>query len=148
MSLRQTQFSPLIRGIAAATIFVWLGALALCQTECCSGDEHDSASTDHHHAEAGPHSHDHDKAPGSQQESSVCLSLKSVLNISSAVSIPKVVLQPLYDLALAPTPSTDTAETWVISHFRQTRPGKWVLTPEVCLGPAFRSLAPPYLPIA
>src|SRR6266850_2168698 len=143
MSLRKTQFSPLIRGIAAATIFVWLGAFALCQTECCSGDEHDS--TDHHHAEAAPHSHDHDKAPGSQQESSVCLSLKSVLHISSAVSIPKVVLQPLYDLALAHTPPTDTAEPSVLSHFRQTRPGKWVLTPEVCLGPAFRGLAPPYL---
>jgi hypothetical protein len=31
----------------------------------------------------------------------------------------------------------------VVPLFRQARPGDWVFTPEVSLGPAFRSLAPP-----
>jgi hypothetical protein len=29
--------------------------------------------------------------------------------------------------------------------FRQSGTHDWVFTPEVCLGPAFRSLAPPFL---
>src|SRR6266513_2929270 len=102
MGFRQTEFRPLIRGIAAGTLFVWLGALALCQTECCSGEEHQSASTDQHHADVAPHSHSHDQdhggAPGSQKESSVCLSLKSVLHTSSAVLVSKAPLHPLYEV--------------------------------------------------
>ena len=149
MSLRQTKFRPWIRVIAGATLFAWLGALALCQTECCSGDEHQSASADHHHADATPHSHSHDQdhgnAPGSQKESSFCLSLNSVLHTSSAISISKAALQPLYELPFAPATIGDTASAFACQHFRQGRPRDWVFTPEVCLGPAFRSLAPPIL---
>ncbi len=152
MTLRQIKFRPLIRVIAVATLFAWLGALALCETECCSGDEHDSAPADHHHADAAPHSHSHDQdhgnAPGSQKESSFCLSLKSLLYTGSTLLLSKPALQPLYGLTLAPTLSTDTAAPSMVLHLRQARPGEWVLTPEVCLGPAFRSLAPPSLPIA
>ncbi len=147
MNLRQTKFRPLVRVTAVATLFAWLGALALCQTECCSGDEHHSASADHHHADAAPHSHSHDhdqgNAPGSQKESSFCLSLKSFFHNSSGFSISKPILQPLYELTFALTPSADTAASSILLRFRQAKPADWVFTPEVCLGPAFRSLAPP-----
>ena len=152
MSFRQTKFSPLLRGIAAATLFVWLGALALCQIECCSGDEDDSASADHHHADAAPHSHSHDQdhrnASGNQKESSFCLSLKFLLHNSPGLSLSKPAPQPLYELTFAPAAIEDTATLFIGLHFRQAKPGDWVFTPEVCLGPAFRSLAPPSLPIA
>src|SRR6266568_5017678 len=112
MNLRQTKFRPLVRVTAVATLFAWLGALALCQTECCSGDEHQSASADHHHADATPHSHSHDQdhgnAPGSQEESTFCLSLKSLLHNPSGFSISKPAPQPLYELAFGPAPIPDT----------------------------------------
>ncbi len=40
----------------------------------------------------------------------------------------------------------DATETQLNSYFsRQAWKGDWVLTPLVCLGPAFRSLAPPFV---
>ena len=147
MSFRQTKVSPLTRFIAAAMILVWVGAIALCQTYCCSGDEHHSDSADHHHADAAPHSHSHDQddsnAPGNEKESSFCLSLKSLLHNSSGLSLSKPAPLPLYELTFAPEAIGDTATPFIALHFRQAKPGDWVFTPEVCLGPAFRSLAPP-----
>ena len=145
MSFCQTKFSPLIRCIALAALFVWVGALARCQTECCSCDEHQSAPFEHHHANATSHvhSHKHSNAPVSQGESSFCLSLKSLFHNSSGLVISKPALQPLYELPSAASTMCDPAPVFVAQHFRQAKPAEWVFTPEVCLGPAFRSLAPP-----
>src|SRR5438270_11952206 len=128
MGFRQTEFRPLIRGIAAGTLFVWLGALALCQTECCSGDEHHSDSAENHHAEVAAHDQDHDQdhgsAPGNQKESSACLCLKSVLHTSSAVLVSKAALHPLYELTFTSTPSMDAGDLSVLLRFRQGKPAE------------------------
>ena len=152
MSLLQTKFKPWIRVIAIATLFAWLGALVFCKAGRCSGNEHHSGSADQHQADAAPCCHSHQQnrgnAPVSKHECSFCLSLKSVEHSSSAISISKAAFQPLYELTFAPTPPANTQVPSIVLRFRQARPSEWVLTPEVCLVPAFRSLAPPSVPVA
>ena len=143
MSFRQRKVSAPIRLVAAATMLVWVGAITLCQIQCCSGDERRSASD---HADAAAcchHNQERSNAPGDQEGCTFCLSLKSLLHNACGLSISKPPLQPLYELAFAPAPVRDTATSLIAEHFRQAKPRDWVFTPEVCLGPAFHSLAPP-----
>jgi hypothetical protein len=144
MSLRQTTLRPLLRRFAAVTLFVWLGATAMCLSECvCS----DSQPQEHHH-ESATASHDHDDdsplpANDCQDHGSFCNSLRATaLSSAKLADAPALPALLLYTLATPDTfaPCLDTTEV----HFsRQPQPRDWVFTPEVCLGPAFRSLAPP-----
>jgi hypothetical protein len=143
MSLRQKQLCPLLRSIAAVTLLFWVSAVALCAVHCTSGTGnadscHGSAveqSTHDDHDSPGPAHHD--------SSASTCLTLKSALsNMNAPVYVhPEFsMLYTLAPLAFA-LDSTVTEPTTLV--FRQARPNEWVFTPEVCLGPAFRSLAPP-----
>src|SRR6266849_5422926 len=98
MNLRKPQFSPVLRSLAAATLFAWIGALALCQTECClTTDANHSTETDHHHAEAATQGHDHaSPSPQRHDEPLFCLSLKSLLHSDTSVSLSHLSPQLLY----------------------------------------------------
>jgi hypothetical protein len=146
MSLRQTKLSPVLRSLAATTLFVWVGALLLCQSECCSGtDDETTNEPAHHHPGLTAHSrghHDHTPAQQHHDENAFCLSVKSLLYSDTGVSHFKPVFQSLYALPSEPG-SLQTETRAVTPAFRQAKPADFVFTPEVCLGPAFRSLAPP-----
>ena len=144
MASRRTTLNPLLRSFAAVTLLCWLGALALCSTECC---EEDSA----HHAGqkeiASSHADDHptpDSENHSGNDDSVCASLKTLIPTAHNNVLPKpdfgFCLLSFVSLPQALTVAGGEAPT-----SRQPPDREFVFTPLVCLGPAFRSLAPPVL---
>ncbi|ODU23917.1 MAG: hypothetical protein ABS95_02665 [Verrucomicrobia bacterium SCN 57-15] len=134
------------RTTAAAALLAWVGALALCSADpwlCqCPSEQGDP----HSHATAESHGHEGrgDRTPTDvPHEKGFCASLKSTVltSVHSLVQKPNVV--PVWILSspfLCPNPSTESAECLSV---RQAKRVIWVFTPEVCLGPGFRSLAPP-----
>ena len=150
MRSSHTSFSPLLRSLAAGALLVWVVAQALCFAHCNFGvghgdsEEascHGSASTSAHHDDGDTSGPVHPDSSGSD----VCFTLKSALVGSSAADLVQPGSQLLYTLAPF-APSLDVRAVESITRFsRQARSRDWLLTPEVCLGPAHRSLAPPSL---
>lgn len=151
---RQPRLSPALRLWAALSVLVWIAALAQCAMEPLignfhSGANHHTASTahDHHGDEAAPAhqetGHSHDSDPNGDHGDSCCTSLKAALSNTASFQLTHPDLGQLFALnslwltqALTPVESE-------ISPPRQAKNREWVFTPEVCLGPAFRSHAPP-----
>ena len=144
MVSRRTILSPLLRSFAAATLLVWLAVLAFCSADCLIGDSHCQPSR--HDEQAASSHHDDDQTPESDKHDSgndsVCNSLKTLVptannnalfkpdfgfSILSFVSLPQALA-----VAESGTPIS-----------RQARAPDCVFTPELRLGPAFRSHAPP-----
>src|SRR5581483_11063547 len=147
MRSRDMILRPLLRWMAVLTLLVWTGAQALCQVHCLSGTCQDEpgaagrvaekASTSQHGDEHSPHHHD-------DSSDAACDTLKTALtgNTSSPVVTPDFSL--LYALAPAVLALDTTAIESAAAFSRDARSHVWVFTPEVCLGPAFRSHAPPF----
>ncbi len=146
MRSRQMTLRPLFRWFAAMTLLLWLGAQALCQAHCLPGACHDESGTAGGHEAATSHSHHDDGQSPAHQDSSAdasCETLKSAL--SSHASSPLIIPEFSVLYTLAPLALDVTAIEPVALFSRDARTRDWVFTPEVCLGPAFRSLAPPVL---
>jgi hypothetical protein len=113
------------------------------------GHSHDAEH--HHDAKVHQHataSHDHDGAapqPCADKNDCKCgcSTIQALITTITPIVIPKTVSQPVFNISVlceAPqhvfaSPSSET--------LRRAKPRDWVFTPEVCLGPAFHSLAPP-----
>ena len=169
MISRQPKIHGGLRIVAAGCIVLWLLASSYCSIEHLFGNDHhheeasapetvvhhdndhaqEAEVAEHAHSEASE-SHDselpsHDSHPHNGGDNACCSTLTATAQISTPLVIVKPVLQPLNFLctdlqardAMLAAPA-DTAE-------RQTRPRDRVFTPEVCLDPAHRSLAPPSL---
>ena len=150
MRSRQTTFSPLLRSFAAGALFVWLTAQALCFAHCNFGVGHGSSEQPSCHASAPSQGHhdDGDSSSPAHHESSAsaaCSTLKTALLDSGATVLVQPNFHLLYTLAPVALALNATAVEPTASFSRQARLRDWVFTPEVCLGPAFRSLAPPFL---
>ena len=144
MASRRTKSNPLLRLLAAVTLLCWLGALVLCSTECFEGD------SDHHAGEkeiASSHS-DNDSTPDSENHShhddSACASLKTLVPTAHSNLIPKSDLG-FCVLSFVSLPQAFVSADSEAPISRQPPDREFVFTPELCLGPAFRSLAPPVL---
>ena len=157
-----------LRIVAAACIFLWLQATSHCAIEQLFGD-------DHHHAEAGTcetlandgdHSQEAEAAEHAQGEANhpqdseqpshdshrhndgddcCCSTVIATAQIATPIVIFKPALEPLNLLCTVLqthssmlTASADKTEC-------HAKPRDRVFTPEVCLDPAHRSLAPPSL---
>jgi len=89
MASRRTTLKPLLRSLAATTLLCWLGALALCATECCERD------SDHHegqHETACSHSDEHpaqDSEKHTGNDDSVCASLQTLVPTTHNNILPK-----------------------------------------------------------
>lgn len=149
---KRTTLNPLVRLMAAGAVVVWLAASGFCALETLVGCAHEEANAGQVVLQAGP-AH-HDPAPPQDSDShhgherSCCTSLQtaewalhSVFLLAPDFGQIRALLyvwsSPLF------TPA-DRAETFS----RQTPDREWVFTPEVCLGPAFRSHAPPFSSLA
>ena len=150
MRSRPNIFSPLLRTCAAGALLLWVAAQALCFGHCNFGVRMtvaESTATPQAAAQQ-PVSERHSCCPKPGKTSSsdsVCATLKSALvdNDSSGTTQPN--LSPLFTLALFSIILEVTATAPSATLFRPAEKHDWILTPEVCLGPAFRSLAPPPL---
>jgi hypothetical protein len=136
MSSRRIKTNPVVRLAAAGLLPVWLLAVAHCSADCqdaCCGSEHALPAAA---ADAGSHHSD-------QHDDCFCDSLHSVCPVSPAAAFvkPDFGLAAILNFVSATQPAALTPPEAPVS--RQPPDHKWVFTPGVCLGPAFRSLAPP-----
>ena len=153
MRSREKPLSPLLRSLAAAALAIWIAAVALCTAHCTgfSIAGHDDAAKPSCHANNSAETTHHENGDSNDAEhcpSSTlgCAALQSAWLGGKAVTGIQPPTHVLYliaptALALDATPAADTSSLI----FRQATPRDWVFTPEVSLGPAFRSLAPPAL---
>jgi len=134
--------SPFLRFVAAVTLLVWLTAPAFCSHACTvrapvSGQEENVPPC---------HRAAHQKSTPAQNAQCACSFCDSIRKVTEpqankTVSPPNLLplwtLSPLLGWQISALPDPGS------SVFREAIFRDWVFTPEVCLGPAFRSLAPP-----
>lgn len=148
MSSRQTKLRPLLRWLAVLTLLVWTGAQALCQTHCSSSACSEESGEANCHADKPSDSHHGDENPPGHQDSSAdasCDTLKSALSSHTASPLVTPEFSILYTLVPTALALDATAIEPSVSLLRQADRRDKVSTPEVFLGAAFRSLAPPVL---
>ena len=149
MRSRQTTFSPLLRSFAGGALLVWVAAQVLCFAHCNFGIGRGTSEEPSCHASApSPAHHEDDDSAPSHHDSSgsiTCSTLKSALVEIGSVALVHPDFHALYSLAPVALMLDHTAARPTSPSSRQAKPRNWVFTPEVCLGPAFRSLAPPFL---
>ena len=148
MSSRQTKLRPLLRWLAVLTLLVWTGAQALCQTHCSSSACHDESGAANGHAEKASAAHHGDENSPDHQDGSAdasCDTLKSALSGNAASPLVTPEFSILYTLVPTALALDATAIEPSVSFLRQADRRDRVFTPEVFLGAAFRSLAPPVL---
>ena len=154
MSSRRTNLSPLLRWFAGATLLVWVVASGFCSAEHFFGHaessaHHDSENLAQHQPAAAPlsanagHTHDSDKRK--DDENSCCDSLKATPQSGGFAHLTKHGFGKLLSLNVNWLARTLPFVQPNAPSPRQAREHEWVLTPEVFLGPAFRSHAPPAL---
>ena len=148
MGLCQKFLCPWLRSVAAVTLLSWVAAAILCTAHCSIGISSDDSQQASCHASASPH-HDEDHSPAPAHDdssaSAACLTLKSAMANGDAPAPVHPDFHLFYILAplkFALDVTTTEPATLVL---RQARLREFVLTPEMCLGPAFRSHAPPAL---
>jgi hypothetical protein len=142
MASCRTNLGWLVRSLAAVTLLVWLSALVLCSVDCCVGDA-DCHSC--HHDEQAAASH-RDQAPDSDNhdghDDSACVTVKTLVPTANSLAL----IKPDFGfctLSFILPLQVSTAAQIETSVSRQPPDREWLFTPLVCLGPAFRSLAPP-----
>lgn len=145
MHIRQTILRPLLRSLAALTLVLFVAAQAACFVHCHFGGGHGDAAKPSCHGAPMAKTHDgHTPAAPTVPASSIpCATLKSLLAGGDAYTLVLPVLQPIDFVLLSFDALNASEHESNLAHSRQARPREWVFTPEVCLGPAFRSLAPP-----
>ncbi len=154
--LRQRKLNPAFRTCAAAMVLVWLAATGLCSLDSqfghveSGGGQHVERDVRHEDeavpssAESG-HSHDSDKNRNSGDERSCCASLKATPQFASSMLLTKPDFGKSLSFGFLSLTQMRTFLEREAPCSRQPPERKWVFTLEVCLGPAFRSLAPPLL---
>jgi hypothetical protein len=151
MKLAFQKMSLTTRATAGAVLLSWLAALVFCAALCAQTEPAPCAAKTHCHAEAAdsPHCHHHDSdSPVPSHHgpcsSASCQTLKDTLLSSKAAPAFHPVLLSLYTLPVFAV-TLDGTDPDIHHNFRHTKTRDWGFTPEVCLGPALHSLAPPSL---
>ncbi len=166
MISRQPKIHGGLRIVAAGWIVLWLLASSHCSIELFGDNHHHapagaSEAVPHHDndhsleaeaAEHAPHEASHSKDseqssrdphPHDGGDDACCSTLMATAQITTPLVIAKPVLQPLNFLC----PVLQARDPMLVAPeakpLRRAKPRDWVFTPVVCLGPAFRSLAPP-----
>ena len=137
---RQYRIRPMLRICAAVSLVIWIFAFTFCSSECLIG--HSDAD---HTEQASAANGQHDSDKHDTHDDSFCISLHSFAPCSTSTVLVKPDFHLAYTLDFVSTArfvATDETET---PRFRHARWREWVFTPEVCLGPAFHSLAPPFV---
>ena len=117
--------------------------------EAVAGTNHEhDADADHSHNVEAHHSADaegrsHNSHKCESKEGSCCSTLKAVVPTARAILFNKPAFHPIPFLGVLLDKHAASLALSQNSPNRQAKPRDWVFTPEVCLGPAHRSLAPP-----
>jgi hypothetical protein len=145
---RQRKSSLALRLCAVVSLLVWVAASGFCSVESLIGADHHADGAVQHEHDAAPasadsdhHSHDSDKNSG--DEHACCSSLTAAAPSAHQTILTKPDFGKLLSFNLL---WLSQALTFVQSEApisRQPPHREFIFTPEVCLGPAFRSHAPP-----
>lgn len=139
MRLARTTLSPVLRLFAALTLVAWMTAASFCLVECVGS--HSETAGVQPAADVTGQSHDSDKRDHHDQ--SFCASLRSIALMSPERVLARTDFGLTFALNFVSTaPSIAFAQPEAAAP-RQPPDCHRVFTPEVSLGPAFRSLAPP-----
>jgi hypothetical protein len=127
-----------------ATLLCWLGALVLCVTECSDADSDHQAvqkemASSHSVNGSMPDSDNH-----SGHDDSACTTLKTLVPTACNVALHKPDFG-FCTLNFVSVLQSVTVAQMEASVSRQPPDGELLFTPEVSLGAAFYSLAPPVL---
>jgi hypothetical protein len=126
------------------TLFCWLGAFVLCATECSDGDSDHQAGQKDMAASNLANGSMPDSGNHSKHDDSACNTLKTCAPTTCNL----VLLKPDFGfctLSFISLSQTVTITQVEASISRQPPDDKLIFTPEVSLGAAFYSLAPPVL---
>ena len=168
MTHRQATLPLALRILAAGCVVLWLAGVSACSLEplfCreSQGDEavaHTDGGHPHReHVAAAPHSHDaeahhsntaegrvsHGSHKHKSKEESCCSTLKAVVQTAESVVLSTPACHTISFLSVLL--ETHAASFPLLENPAdcQTKDSDRVFTPEVCLGPAHRGLAPPSL---
>lgn len=146
MRWRQRILSPWLRSLAAFALLVFVAAQTACFIHCHFGGGHGNsdAQPSCHGSAAAKATHGEHDAPA-PAPTTTCSTLKTMLAGADAPTVIAPQFHTLYLLAPLSLALDATETQPKAAFFRQSRTRDWVFTPGVCLGPAFRSLAPPFL---
>jgi len=146
MRLRQTSLSPLLRFFAALVLSGFVAGQIACTVHCNFGGMVRDSISSCCHSKPTPGSHGEASKSGSAiPSSSICITLKNQLTSNDALTLVIPEFGVLHFLTSYSLPLDVTATKRDLLFARQTNHGNWVCTPEVFLGPALHSLAPPSL---
>jgi hypothetical protein len=140
-----TATSPAMRVIAAVVLVGWSLALAICWHHCATG-ACSSTSKAFQQAQPGCHAPAEDSEPENSKPNGMggaCFAKKPFVGEKEIVCVAAAPLQLAYLSTAFQAIALDLANSSEDIQFRNGRSRDWVFTPEVCLGPAFRSHAPP-----
>jgi hypothetical protein len=126
------------------------------EAEATQEQSHSHDAEHHHDAEAHEHaaaSHHHDdgaaqgdhgcKGKKCGDEKRCCSTIQALVVTPTPIVIAKPVTQPALLISLLSVAREHALTAPACGEFRRARSRDWVFTPEVCLGPALHSLAPP-----
>jgi len=141
MTSRRTTLKSLLRFVAAGMLLVWIAAVTACSTECLGEDSHSDSAQMGQTASNQPH----DSNKQDSDDDSLCISLHSLCPTSPSLVLVKPDFGLAFTLDFISTAQSITLTQPETPVSRQPPDDNRVFTPEVCLGPAFHSLAPPVL---
>ena len=171
MTRRHPKRPIALRIIAAGCVVLWLAGVSACSLEsllCCDealaraegghshqadpvdAGAHHTQVADAHHSQGSEAHHSHDAEGHSRRshkhggrDDSCCSTLQAIVQTAKQVVLSKPTLPAIPCLCVLV--ETRVAPLTLLENppNRQAKGRVWVFTPEVCLGPAFRSLAPP-----
>jgi hypothetical protein len=144
MAARRTALTPLLRSLAMATLLCWLGAFVLCATECSDGDSDHQAGQKEMATSNPANGSMPDSGNHSKHDDSACQTLKTFAPTISQLALAKPDFGFCTLSFVLPLQTVTDAQVET-SVARQPPDPERTLTPSVCLGAAFRSLAPPVL---
>ena len=135
-----------LRVQAGVWLFTWVAALVACSLVCIpfTCDESTACQTSHSGNPGTPSSSsDHDEDPSPRKNGSdqgFCSSVQDSRFASGNPIVAAIPFKALIDAHTVLTAVDSFSATYIL---RRVKECHRVFTPEVCLGPAFRSLAPP-----
>jgi hypothetical protein len=142
MASRRTTLKPFLRFVAAGMLMVWIAAVTACSTECLGENSH-SEST--HIGQVAADNQSHDSNKQDSHDDSLCASLHSVCPTSPSLGFAKPDFGLAFTLDFISTAQLVTLAQPKASVSSQPPDDELIFTPEVSLGAAFYSLAPPSL---
>jgi hypothetical protein len=171
---RQPRVSALFHIFAGTFALLWLvgtvfsiGCVCNCADhgEACAADaspihEHDTVSAQEqghtHTAKAHQHAtashHDDGETPqghcgknGCEEQCRCSATIQGFVQTPPVFIIPNPISKPVLNISLSCAAREHVFAAPPSETLRRAKPRDWVFTPVVCLGPAFRSLAPPVL---